>query len=757
MIRLKRVLPPLNDTSRNLILIRLTKRPLRRKIRPGSGLNGRPLAKGANPRALGATAAGEGAQQPTPRPSRRKPLGPGPSAGERLEDRPRKSPTPPKREASKTRSVSPPKRSKGRPAVGDNGEFSRGAYQTGKLWNPDDEAATAQPRPYDKSNLAIVQRQRVSTASRPKQRRQSQLHPAPSQSLTVPVLEELVVLIKQPETRSITQEQLVAEVKGIYAGLVMVESKCIEVDTAQSSAASATELTDEQWQALIALHRTLLHEHHDFFLASQHPSAKPALRRLAAKYAMPARMWRHGIHSFLELLRHRLPQSLDHMLSFICLAYSMIALLYETVPAFSDTWIECLGDLGRYRMAIEDDDIREREVWTSVSRNWYSKASDQSPTTGRLYHHLAILSRPNALQQLYYYSKSLCVELPFPSARDSIMTLFDPILAKAKTPPNARLPPTELAFARTHGILFSGKHNEELVPSMNKFFANPISQAVKITALTPDDDQMQDPETPSSRRTTAENAKKFPHALRLFLGTYNIVCRRFGDNNILSFLHVTLVFIHHLTFLPDAMVHIAPLFPWKLTALMLNTLVRSFDSSAEQQHHVASLLEEEAFPGIEEIIKREEEVENEDKEDVKVKKEESSAEEEKKLLFESVMPRRRRRPLPDDYAIRGFPWIETYLPAGWFETDERVDDDDKYMELASMIEERKNRVLWLGARIAAREGGGKWLTFDSRTRTFGVNPVYEVELDLQMSKVPLTPSGSVDLNLEVIPDAGSVA
>jgi hypothetical protein len=71
---------------------------------------------------------------------------------------------------------------------------------------------------------------------------------------------------------------------------------------------------------------------------------------------------------FLELLRHRLPASLDHMLAFIYLAYSMMALFYETVPAFGDTWIECLGDLGRYRMAIEDDDIRNREVWTSVAR-----------------------------------------------------------------------------------------------------------------------------------------------------------------------------------------------------------------------------------------------------------------------------------------------------------------------------------------------------------------------------------------------------
>lgn len=58
---------------------------------------------------------------------------------------------------------------------------------------------------------------------------------------------------------------------------------------------------------------------------------------------MPARMWRHGIHAFLEVLRHRLPESLEHMLAFIYIAYSMMALLYETVPAFEDTWIECLG------------------------------------------------------------------------------------------------------------------------------------------------------------------------------------------------------------------------------------------------------------------------------------------------------------------------------------------------------------------------------------------------------------------------------
>lgn len=108
----------------------------------------------------------------------------------------------------------------------------------------------------------------------------------------------------------------------------------------------------EQYQALVALHRTLLHEHHDFFLASQHPSASRKLKRLAEKYAMAARMWRYGIHGFLELLRHRLPDSLEPMLAFIYLAYSMCTLLWETVPAFRDTWAECLGDISRLRLVL---------------------------------------------------------------------------------------------------------------------------------------------------------------------------------------------------------------------------------------------------------------------------------------------------------------------------------------------------------------------------------------------------------------------
>ena len=35
---------------------------------------------------------------------------------------------------------------------------------------------------------------------------------------------------------------------------------------------------------------------------------------------------------------------------------------YITVPSFKNTGIECLGDLGRYHMAIEDNDIYDQGI-----------------------------------------------------------------------------------------------------------------------------------------------------------------------------------------------------------------------------------------------------------------------------------------------------------------------------------------------------------------------------------------------------------
>lgn len=107
-------------------------------------------------------------------------------------------------------------------------------------------------------------------------------------------------------------------------------------------------------------------------------------------------------------------------------------------------------------MAIEDDDPKDREVWSNVARFWYNKAADNSPRVGRLYHHLAILARPYSLEQLSLYIRALTCPNPFESARGSVMTLFSPILNGKET--SARRPISlETILIKAHGILFTSE------------------------------------------------------------------------------------------------------------------------------------------------------------------------------------------------------------------------------------------------------------------------------------------------------------
>ncbi|KAK4561660.1 hypothetical protein LTR86_004339 [Recurvomyces mirabilis] len=284
--------------------------------------------------------------------------------------------------------------------------------------------------------------------------------PTPKQTtiITVPQKARWPGLILQPDSSVISEDQLTAEIKGIYAGLVIVEAKCINIDSAQASDLSMV-LDASQWQALIALHRTLLYEHHDFMMATQHPSATPALRALPIKYSMPARMWKHGIHAFLEVLRHRRPDSQDYMMSFIYLAYQMTTLLYETIPIFLDTWIECLGDLARYRMAIEEE--REPHAqWGSVAASWYLKASDRHPQVGRLYHHLAILERPS-LRKVACYGKSLTCVVPFANANDSLRTLYGPLAQQPHLTQSPRVL-AEACFCKVYAVIFLAKDDRTI-------------------------------------------------------------------------------------------------------------------------------------------------------------------------------------------------------------------------------------------------------------------------------------------------------
>jgi len=536
------------------------------------------------------------------------------------------------------------------------------------------------------------------------------------------------ILLLQPECRPISQDQLVVEVKGIYAGLVMVESKCVDVDEKQLKAAlekdqtRRTKLSNEQWQALIHLHKTLLHELHDFFLASQHPSASPALSDLAGRYSMPYRMWRHAIYAFLEVLRHRLPESRDHMLAFIYIAYSMMALLYETVPTFEDTWVECLGDLGRYRMAVEADDPLDREIWSNVARFWYTKATDNIPGTGRLYHRLATLSRQYSLQQLCLYTRSLTCLHPFEGARESIKTVFNPIL-NGKAPINPRSSTFETVFVKAHGLLFSGVFASQYAAAVGQIedglldsYIGLVTSRFKelgVCAATTNIGAIFEYRTlrrkdlsksvirlafeevhrsnsvngnvvthPSSQRIfdlngCGNNYSQLPQPSLESLvesltrnelqSSVALICQ--ASKLTFSMLAVSLRRLGDENVYP--LVHVSLIFLFSLASVdkAMEYLEQDvpwgeicfFLNSLAKPDTLTSRIWDQDFPRPENVF---------------------------------------GRPLPEDFAIRGQLYTQGFFPETWF-SDATIDDEERSLELPSMAAPRVERILWLGARIVS--------------------------------------------------------
>jgi hypothetical protein len=491
-------------------------------------------------------------------------------------------------------------------------------------------------------------------------------------------------IIVQPETRPISLELLATEVRGIYAGLIMVEAKCIEVDQRLLASLTQAKLNGQQWQALIILHRTLLYEYHDFLFASQHPSANPALRQLALEYDIPTRMWLHGVYAFLEVLRHHLPASLDFMLDFLYLSYSMMALLYETIPIFADTWIECLGEMSQYRMALEDEDIRDREVWTSNARNWYSKASDRAPTIGRLYHHHAILAT-NVLQELFLRSKSLCVANPFNPARISILMLFDPVLILTGKH-QRKLPTLDTHFVRVHGLLFKqimerfdGEVtqflrllNLQIRRTTSSFIEQGYLIAISNICAMLDFGSKDNAliKAVEGIPTTIADEKadiSFERSRHLHHKTLAVILEQAGDPKVLPFLHVVLAFMRYISHSPCAMDLWEAQLPWVQLTTTLNALI----------DHFSERVKHDKFP--------------------------EPAEDD-------------WCPFPEDYAMRGLLWTRDYFPECWFIKE--VEDDEKSLEKALMTPQRKERILWLAYHVA--NCGNSPIHWDSTTRMFSV-------------------------------------
>ena len=507
----------------------------------------------------------------------------------------------------------------------------------------------------------------------------------------------------------------------------MVEAKCINIDS-QKASHPEERLSTEQWQALVALHRTLLYEHHDFLMATQHPSANPALLGLATKYSMPARMWKHGIHAFLEVLRHRRPESQEYMLAFIYLAYQMMSLLLETVPNFTDTWIECLGDLARYRMAIEEDrDIHT--IWGGVAGRWYAMAADRHPVVGRLYHHSGILERPS-LRKFYLFARALTSVVPFLNAKESLGTLCSPVLNDGIRT-GAQLPETSLI--RFHARAFTSKDEVELVASDGaqalaqladtpdeKFAGYGVACAVtNIAALfgygSPDNvlRQLYDSalnkdiqaSRPSQQRgisstsqltsdpTLFDSEIPSPPVIDFCFHSFNTIIRRTpGEKKplqrLLPFVHATLVFLSSIEILRTSSKQSTTN---KNKTNCQNTMDTLLPSNKLDWSALSAFLNLAAslYPITPEI---------------------------EDFADKGTFPTK-GVPLLEDYMIRGLVWTQWYFGPNWFEEHSEDDDSSRGIETEDngKLPHRAARVLYLGMTLARRSSS---LVYDRETQRF---------------------------------------
>ncbi|KAM3067044.1 hypothetical protein ACMFMG_011823 [Clarireedia jacksonii] len=56
------------------------------------------------------------------------------------------------------------------------------------------------------------------------------------------------------------------------------------------------------------------------------------------------------------------------------------------------------------------------------------------------------------------------------------------------------------------------------------------------------------------------------------------------------------------------------------------------------------------------------------------------------------------RPFPEDYTIRGLRYTDKLYPEKLC-LSEKTEEEEKYHELPSMVEQRKERILWLACRV----------------------------------------------------------
>ncbi|KAF5365760.1 hypothetical protein D9758_003172 [Tetrapyrgos nigripes] len=298
------------------------------------------------------------------------------------------------------------------------------------------------------------------------------------------------------------------------------------------------EVDKDKWLKQIDDHKKLVETIHNMLELSLAPSVPASLRNIPTKYNIIGRLWLFGFQRLLESLRQASLSSslaLEHLQDFIYYAYTFYTGLLEEPPlaAFKSNWLEALGDLARYMMAVAAmvtggigsgsaltaanvseatsadqtdklsvplvDDSKssngaiaariddspspsvgpaaaralevepEKERWRTIARGWYATGITDQPGTGKLHHHLGLLSRDadgEVLRSVYHFVKSMITLHTFPTSREKILLIWSPTAQARRQLPDAGV--TDL-FVLLHGMLFTNIQLDDFQSTLSRF------------------------------------------------------------------------------------------------------------------------------------------------------------------------------------------------------------------------------------------------------------------------------------------------
>ncbi|KAA1471246.1 hypothetical protein DENSPDRAFT_776086 [Dentipellis sp. KUC8613] len=265
-----------------------------------------------------------------------------------------------------------------------------------------------------------------------------------------------------------------AQLKKLYRDISALETKILHEDPEEDADESSRlvlrgggEVGGEdsekaKWKKMIDDHKQLAEMMRNLLEISLAHGVPTSLRNIPQKYNIIIRLWTHAFHRILENLRRSSFSSkiaLEHLQDFIYYAYTFYTGLLEerTLEDYRAAWLEALGDLARYRMAVAamvtppaplssaltsaavlgsvhrstptstaanasgavstiserpaariDDSPTpsigiiaarnfelepEKERWRKIAREWFGAGVTDKPGNGKLHHHLGLLSR----------------------------------------------------------------------------------------------------------------------------------------------------------------------------------------------------------------------------------------------------------------------------------------------------------------------------------------------------------------------------